>query len=161
MSEDRAIASPEPAEDEFSASFELPLDVNAAHLARRAVRQVLATWHTGEELTYDAALVTSELVTNAVHHGADRVTLRVDITADDLVIAVEDGNAVLPPPVRTAGTDDEGARGLSVIAAVAADWGVEDVPGGGKRVWTRLLAHGDLLSADQGASAGIRNSSSG
>ncbi|HEY2430919.1 MAG TPA: ATP-binding protein, partial [Acidimicrobiales bacterium] len=42
------------------------------------------------------------------------------------------------PVAREADPQDERGRGLGIVDSVAARWGVEDVPAGGKRVWVDL-----------------------
>jgi hypothetical protein len=64
-----------------------------------------------------------------------RVQVRLD--AHDVIVAVQDGNSILPS-ARTASAEDERGRGLTLVAAVSQDWGVETLPHGGKRVWARL-----------------------
>ncbi|MFJ8361358.1 ATP-binding protein [Streptomyces sp. NPDC093984] len=49
-----------------------------------------------------------------------------------------DANDTLPTP-RDASPDDESGRGLTLVAALADDWGAEPRPGGiGKTVWFEL-----------------------
>ncbi len=121
----------------LTAGIDLPLGGHAAALARRTVADVLHTWGLRDEAwTYDALLLTSELVGNAVRHGGTRVALELSLDTTHLQIAVSDGCAVLPVQ-RGAGDADESGRGLMIIEAIAAAWGVEESPGG-KRVWVRL-----------------------
>ncbi len=118
---------------ELEFSLDLPLTDHAAVLARRATREVLAAWgFADEDHIYDVQLVATELVSNAVRHGADLVHLELIANGDHLVVAVRDGSEVLPD--RDAGPYDESGRGLLIIEALTERWGVEDVDGG-KRVW--------------------------
>ncbi len=52
-------------------------------------------------------------------------------------IEVEDGGQHLPV-LRPARLDATTGRGLSLVASVSARWGIEDLPGPGKRVWAEL-----------------------
>ena len=52
------------------------------------------------------------------------------------VCEVSDGSPVIPEP-RTADLDDERGRGLAIVAALAADSGVNVRPGG-KTTWFAL-----------------------
>lgn len=83
-----------------------------------------------------AALLTSEVVTNAVVHGDGTVLVRAHTAAGRLRVEVEDeGDG--GPVEKQAARDAEGGRGLALVAALADDWGVERVPGG-KYVWFEL-----------------------
>jgi anti-sigma regulatory factor (Ser/Thr protein kinase) len=106
-------------------------------LARQFVAERLHRWHY-ERLMHSALLVTSEIVTNAVLHAGVRLVLAVEDQGDGVLLIVEDPAPALPVP-RDATPDDTSGRGLAIVAALAADWGVEPVPGG-KRVWCRLAA---------------------
>jgi anti-sigma regulatory factor (Ser/Thr protein kinase) len=128
--------------DAFSAFVELPMDSESAHQARHTVRELLTTWRVDDlDLRHDVLLLTSELVTNAVRHGAHRVVLHVTLKPELIEVAVEDGSPVLPPS-QAQSVDDlpgqEGGRGVLIISAVASNWGVDEVPGGGKRVWAQV-----------------------
>ncbi|MFE3828861.1 ATP-binding protein [Streptomyces sp. NPDC059092] len=101
-----------------------------------------------------AALLLSELVTNALRHGSPpgreiAVTL---FRADGLFrVEVEDAGESLPSP-RVPGADDECGRGLALVAALADDWGVAPRRGPGKRVWALLKVPG---AGESGVSGGI------
>src|SRR4051812_45691043 len=83
--------------DSRTASFDLPVDEAAPSQARRVVAALLADWQVGEgHLQQDVVLLTSELVTNAVQHGAGRVTLVVAVEPEAVEISVEDGSDLLP-----------------------------------------------------------------
>ena len=45
----------------------------------------------------------------------------------------------MPPRLASAQPDDEGGRGLHLVAAVADRWGTRQLAGGGKVVWSELL----------------------
>ena len=83
----------------------------------------------------DLALAVSELVTNAIRHGGDPVTLTVTPHNGAVRVEVTDGTPTL---FASAGEDlDEGRRGLRLIAAVCTTWGWHPVDGG-KCVWCEL-----------------------
>ena len=90
------------------------------------------------DLVADAELLTSELVSNAVRHGAPPLSLTVVGTEERLTIEVDDGSEVLPRfPARDADHDAGGGRGLRIVQLLANTWGTGTRPGG-KTVWFRL-----------------------
>ena len=83
---------------------------------------------------WPADLVVTELATNAVRHAG--TAFSVSVAIDDLVtIEVSDGSGAVP--ARRDTPSDEDGRGLQLVEALAADWGV-DITGGTKSVWCRL-----------------------
>ncbi|MGW1071479.1 ATP-binding protein [Streptomyces sp. NPDC002537] len=88
-----------------------------------------------------AALVLSEILTNAVVHA--RVSRGREIQtcfrreADGVRIAVDDASDK-QPTMRA--PDVEGGRGLTLVACLSDDWGVSDRAGPGKSVWAVLKA---------------------
>lgn len=88
-----------------------------------------------------AQLLTTEIVTNAVIHGAGDVLFRALCTDHLLRVEVGDAGAGVPKPVEPDGVRRRGGRGLLILAALAADWGVE-ARDGGKTVWFELRRPG-------------------
>jgi GAF domain-containing protein/anti-sigma regulatory factor (Ser/Thr protein kinase) len=89
-----------------------------------------------EPLLADAELVVSELVTNALLHGGAPATLRVLIDGD--VVRIEVGDGSRRAPLRAlARADAMTGRGLSLVAALAREWGVEPRVNG-KVVWCEM-----------------------
>ncbi|AZK97105.1 MULTISPECIES: ATP-binding protein [Streptomyces] len=110
-------------------------DVQVARV-RRLTTQHLVAWGLAP-LSDDAALLVSELVTNAVRHGVGPVSLCL-YAADELRIEVVDGSSEAPTP-RRARPEDENGRGLDIVAAVAHRWGVSS---SGKLIWCSLSVPG-------------------
>lgn len=70
-----------------------------------------------------AAVLISELVTNAYQHGsASHVEFRMCLTRPHVTIEVEDGTP-RRPILRDAGEFDEGGRGLLLVDDLATRWG--------------------------------------
>jgi anti-sigma regulatory factor (Ser/Thr protein kinase) len=106
--------------------------------SRAAVRAQAGRWGLAEETAETAVLLLSELVTNAVRHSRVRGRrIEVRCVLRDGLLRVEVSDAGTGAPVaRTAGADDESGRGLALVAALAADWGVRPRRHGiGKTVW--------------------------
>ncbi|MFF5505823.1 ATP-binding protein [Streptomyces roseolus] len=126
--------------DESSHARTLPCTPDSVAVARRLVVAVLARWNLPEDLADRARLVVSELVTNAlVHARTCGASIRVTVTRiedDHVQVAVTDLDR-RPLIPRHAGPDDEGGRGLDLVAALSLRWGYERRHWG-KRVWAEL-----------------------
>lgn len=119
-------------------TLSLPASPRSAALARRFSRLLLAEWGL-DELTDDAALLLSELVTNAVVHvpdGTGGVELALTRTSVHLLAQVTDCGAALPA-CSLAGDDSEGGRGMWLVEQIADQWGHHASPEG-KTVWFAL-----------------------
>jgi anti-sigma regulatory factor (Ser/Thr protein kinase) len=106
-----------------------PSEVRAArHFARDQAR---ALGCDSEVLT----LLVSELATNACVHAGSAFTVSLNRQGSDVLIEVGDQNpapAVVQPP-----SSGSSGRGLQIVAALAADWGVS-ARHPGKAVWALL-----------------------
>ena len=108
-------------------------------LARRHVAGLTITWG-HPALAGDAALLASELCTNALLHGSLRDRLfRVEttLTPTALRIAVTDPRGERLPSPHPSHPDDQSGRGLHIVRILAARWTVERLTVG-KRVWAEL-----------------------
>lgn len=113
----------------------------AAACARLHAVHVLREWGL-RDLADDAALIVSELITNAAdasvavpEHPA--IALRLLATGTSLVIEAWDQSPLDLEP-RAAGGDDECGRGLTVVAALSVRWGCERTGCRHKVVWAEL-----------------------
>jgi anti-sigma regulatory factor (Ser/Thr protein kinase) len=120
-----------------SVRLELAATVKSPGSARRFVTDQLAMWGYAT-LTADAALLTSELVTNAVAHGAEPYAVEVVDLDDGVLVTVEDAAHEAVPAPRRQGSEAESGRGLAIVDSIATAWGTSAVPGDGKVVWFRL-----------------------
>ena len=88
------------------------------------------------EIIATAALLTSELVTNAVLHARTALTLAAEIDTDRLHVEVGDGSAE-PPRLGHPDCRALGGRGLHMIEQLASRWDTNQVAGG-KTVWFEI-----------------------
>ncbi|MDX3548820.1 ATP-binding protein [Streptomyces europaeiscabiei] len=94
----------------------------------------------------DAVLVVSELATNAVRHTLSGspggwFLVVVVFRADCVRLEVVDMGGDHAPRMRDEASQDDGGRGLVLVAACAKDWGVKGVPSG-RTVWADLVRDG-------------------
>jgi GAF domain-containing protein/anti-sigma regulatory factor (Ser/Thr protein kinase) len=83
-----------------------------------------------------AALLTSELVTNAVLHAGTPMGVTLHILPDRIRVDVADGSPSFPA-IKEYGRDAATGRGLTLFSTLASDWGVQAVDGG-KIVWFEI-----------------------
>ena len=100
--------------------------------ARVLLRRACLDWALGNAYD-DAALVVTELVTNAVRHTGTPCMLTVTLDGEGLRLAVRD-EGPLPPALLD---DRQRGAGLRIVTTLARHWGV--VPhADGKTVWARF-----------------------
>jgi anti-sigma regulatory factor (Ser/Thr protein kinase) len=123
---------------QWRAAVDLPAHPGGVRAARRIVVALLDLWDLSE-LSDDAELVVSELVTNAYRHAGGRGPFQLEVIgrSDGVWIALADGSAIRPK-VEELSRDRLTGRGMALVTALAADWGAEDRHGG-KRVWVDLV----------------------
>ena len=103
---------------------------------RRFVTETLEAWGATSGLVSDAVLIVSEMVTNAIIHGAPPIELRLRRGAGDVLVEVDDGASSVPRRLRPT-PDDEHGRGVLLMAMLAERWGTRPLRDG-KSVWCRL-----------------------
>jgi len=108
-------------------------------LARRHITELLTTWgHL--DLAPTAALLTSELCTNAILHGrlpGRLYRVETSLTARTLRIAVTDPKGEALPRTRTPNPDTTTGRGMLIVQLMASRWSVERLTVG-KTVWAEI-----------------------
>lgn len=109
----------------------LPRSPEAPARARAWVAEHVATLNAQQR--QDAALLVSELVTNAVKHGTGTISFRIDVDAAGIRVEVADEGDVTVAPTPTPGA--HGGWGLRLVDTIADEWGVLE---GSTRVWFRL-----------------------
>ncbi|MEV7087558.1 ATP-binding protein [Streptomyces sp. NPDC093085] len=125
-------------------------------LARLELRKTLAGWGLSA-LEEAALLVLSELFTNAVRHArvspGREIETRFVPVPGGLRLEVHDA-APERPRQCVPDPDACGGRGLLLVEALAARWGVGDRDGVGKVVWALLAAPDGIGDATGGAVGG-------
>ncbi|MFE0415934.1 ATP-binding protein [Streptomyces tendae] len=121
------------------AEWVFPAAPDAVRTARSLVRRTLGEWRL-DSIGDIAALLVSELVTNALRHATGPIGVRLVRgpagAAGVLLVEVSDPLPD-PPRERVARPDDEDGRGLQLVASAARRWGTR--PGeAGKTVWFEL-----------------------
>ncbi|MCA1656836.1 MAG: ATP-binding protein [Actinobacteria bacterium] len=120
----------------MDARLPLPADPTSAGVARRFVRATLIDWGISE-LEEAAALLVSELVTNAVLHARSAAEVALRLDGDRLRVGVSD--AVPAGPVRKRyGLEAATGRGMLLVERMARAWGTESSDAG-KVVWFELV----------------------
>jgi len=116
--------------------WNLPCAPGSAGVARRHVAGACS--HLGREFHDVAVLLASELVGNAVEHArSDAIHLVVDQRKDRFRVEVHDDLAGRPTAQHVDTLAPRG-RGLMLVERLAAEWGVDPSPRGGKQVWFQL-----------------------
>ncbi|MFE9923726.1 ATP-binding protein [Streptomyces sp. NPDC005774] len=120
-----------------------------ARLARLLAAHQLTEWgHPHGSAAYDTVvLVVAELAANAVLHGCvPERDFSLFLVCDDVrgVIRIEVSDTHPDPPAPTvAAADEEHGRGLTLVDALAARWGVTGRTGPGKTVWAECATATD------------------
>jgi anti-sigma regulatory factor (Ser/Thr protein kinase) len=112
--------------------LDLPPTTDSVPAARRFIRARLPE---GVVDIDTAALLVSEVVTNAILHARTPVTLTVQELGTVVRISVRDGSPVAPRTHAFSSTSTTG-RGLRLLEELAMRWGVQqEASTGGKTVW--------------------------
>lgn len=117
------------------ANMQFPMAVESVEAARTFVTETLA--HCDKEIIEIARLLTTELATNAVIHAQTAFDIRLSRHGSLVRVAISDDSAETPTmrPMRRSAPS---GRGLLLLNALAAEWGVDTSPPG-KIVWFQLL----------------------
>jgi PAS domain S-box-containing protein len=117
-----------------TAAWNFPARASAVRLARRQVRDTLVAWDLAP-LSDVTVLLVSELVTNSLRYAHGPIGVRM-VRGGSLLVEVSDPLPD-PPRERVAAEDDEGGRGLQLVAGASRRWGTRHGPLG-KTVWFEL-----------------------
>ncbi|MEV4613136.1 PAS domain S-box protein [Kitasatospora sp. NPDC049258] len=124
-----------PAPPLATAAAELPALSSSAATGRRFLRATLQEWGCAEAQD-TVCLLSSELIANAVRHARGPIGLRLHRTARELTVEISDTSPSLPVP-RLVDSASEDGRGLSLVEALARNWGARPTAAG-KTVWFTL-----------------------
>ncbi|MGW6461732.1 SpoIIE family protein phosphatase [Streptomyces sp. NPDC055078] len=113
-------------------TWQLAADPSVVADARALATDQLSAWDL-EEAVFTTELIVSELVTNAIRYAAGPISLRL-IRDRSLICEVSD-TGFTSPHLRRAATDEEGGRGLFLVAQLTERWGTR-YHQGGKTIWT-------------------------
>ncbi|MFH8254642.1 ATP-binding protein [Streptomyces roseolus] len=136
--------------DGARAEWNFPAEADAVRSARHAVRETLRSWKVDAAVGDIAVLLVSELVTNSLRYASGPIGVRI-LRAEGAstdpprhsALLVEVSDPLPDPPVeRPVGPDDEGGRGLGLVACSARRWGTRQGDTG-KTVWFELALPGE------------------
>jgi anti-sigma regulatory factor (Ser/Thr protein kinase) len=114
---------------------ELPESVTAARrFATDALRDV------SPEVTATVELLVSELATNCIRHTDSAFDLTIIQAGREIRVEATDYDDVGKPTMRSPEPTDPSGRGLRIVDALAAAWGVEHRSAQGKTVWFTVVA---------------------
>ncbi|MEO3786259.1 ATP-binding protein [Actinocorallia sp. B10E7] len=123
----------------------LPHAPSSASLARRRLNNDLLSWGVSEEVADDAAVILSELLSNALRHarplpGAEGgIKISWIKVGDTVELAVTDGGAATEPRKGQPALSSLGGRGLGIVEILSQSWGVRR-DDQGSTVWAHLHA---------------------
>ncbi|GAC1441419.1 MAG: hypothetical protein NVSMB55_09120 [Mycobacteriales bacterium] len=132
------------------AEVTLPAAVSSVPTARHFIESILSGWGL-TELAWPATMIVSELASNAALHArGQQFSVRITTSGTDGVrLEVTDSSMRLPQQ-RSYSSEATTGRGLRLVAALAASWGV--TPGErGKTIWAVLHPVGDTGDSSQEA----------
>lgn len=137
----------------------LPHAPSSVAVARRRLSSELLASGVFESVVDDASVILSELLSNALRHARPLPCGRIRVTwthhGERLEVAVSDGGAMTEPRRGPGTLSSLGGRGLGIVEALSAGWGVRHEDGV-TTVWAVLCA--PKIAAD---GASLRDRSDG
>lgn len=124
-------------------------DPGEVERARNLVDASLRRWGLPEDGGV-AALLVSELVSNALRYGAQPMRMVAKGAGSTLRVEVHDARGGEPPRLRPSVPESSNGRGMMIVDALAARWGWSEF-GGEKQVWFEL----DLTAAPAAVASAV------
>ena len=141
-----------PDQDPLNAKAMVPSRVDSVPAARSFLTKLLMGWAVEESVIDDAALLTTELMANALEHGQGLLSLAVGLEDGVLHVGVQDRTDGEQPRVLAVDETSPGGRGMWIVNIVACDWGTQaGGETGGKTVWFELSTAGQKLLGPDGS----------
>jgi len=125
-----------------SSALLLPFTASSVGVARRHLVSDLIEAGVRAPAVTDAALVISELLSNALRHGGplpgSGIRVAWDLDADTVRVSVSDGGGSTRPELGQPSPSTTGGRGLRIVARLSRRWGTlcDDE---GTTVWAEVL----------------------
>ncbi|MFC9913082.1 ATP-binding protein [Streptomyces sp. NPDC127197] len=123
--------------------FPVPGTPAAARSARQQLANGIRAWDASfdQELLETAELVAAELLANAVRHGGHGpISAGARLNDERLLIEVTDASSKVPR-AGLPDAEEEGGRGVFLVAALADRHGIDPLPSG-KRCWAEFKVSG-------------------
>lgn len=124
-----------------SSVLQLPFAASSASVARRRLVSDLVAAGIYESAVADAAVVVSELFSNALRHARPLpgATIRVawHLSAGSVRISVKDGGGLTLPELGELDQSTTGGRGLRIVARLSRHWGTR-CDDEGTTVWAEV-----------------------
>jgi anti-sigma regulatory factor (Ser/Thr protein kinase) len=117
-------------------THQLPAHPRSAREARQATKASLHSWGL-EQFADDAALLVTELMSNAVRHAHSSVEVAISLLPGAVRVEVSDSDPGSTVARVAASEDAESGRGLEILQSLASRWGMSAHPRG-KTVWLGL-----------------------
>ena len=109
-------------------SLDVPVEAEAAAIAREVVARALVEVPIPEERIEDLRLLTSEIVTNAVRHAGlaqeDTIGVAVDVSERRVRVEVADDGPGFDPSDLSESSERVGGWGLRLVRQLSDRWGV-------------------------------------
>ncbi|QIP71027.1 ATP-binding protein [Streptomyces sp. VN1] len=125
-------------------TFRVPKHRRHVSAVRQHLSKALVGWGVTDEVTDVVVLLASELVTNAVLHcrtSYAQVGVALTLDGTELTLEISDPDRDRLPRLHDSAPDEEGGRGLALVAALSEDWGCRQDPYT-KCVWARFTLTG-------------------
>ncbi|GAA0966013.1 ATP-binding protein [Actinocorallia libanotica] len=134
----------------------LPHAPASVSTARRSLNRDLISWGVADDVADDAAVILSELLSNALRHarplpgGEGEVKVSWIKVGDTVELAVTDGGAITEPRKGQPALSSLGGRGLGIVEILSQSWGVRR-DDQGNTVWAHLHAPVGYANGERGA----------